>query len=309
MPDGLTIAPGTTFYPNLEWTVSGLVGTLGVRITRDSDGATVLARSTAGITEFGSSGEYTATLVAPTTAGEYTIRWDDGATTVGHVASEGLTVTYSAGGVAVASGTDLCAVSDVKAAMEQQVPSTTLDTLIQTYITAASRMIENRYMRDFAPVASATYTFKVIGYMVDLTPHDLRTATTITLDPNGTPVVLASTQYRLSPSGAESNLGTYTAVVLSRLQNLWSTSVTNYGYTELSILGAWGPAALNDDVRRACALTVASWISAKVSTGFQLDDLTSGDATLRPDRFGGFAIPLGAHMILDQYSRPTASFA
>lgn len=309
MPDGLTIMPGATFYPNLEWTVSGLVGTLGVRITKDSDGTTVLARATAGITEFGTSGEYTATLVAPTTAGEYTIRWDDGATTVGHVASEGLTVTYSTAGVSVPSGIDLCTVADVKLAME--TTSAAADPLVQTLITAASAMIPNKYQRDFAPVTAASYTFKVIGFSVDLAPHDLRAATTVTLDPSGSAVVLAATQYRLSPSGAESNLGTYTNVQLSRLQNLYSTSILNFGYTELGILGNWGPAAILPDVTRAAALTVASWLSARTNsqTSDLLGDLAHSSREVRPERFGGFAIPFDAHMILSQYERPAASFA
>jgi hypothetical protein len=305
-------APGATVEAALQWPVTGLVGTLGVRIIDTPSGSTFLARTTAGIVENPvGSGLYEWSGTGPTTAGTYSVIWDDGATTPGHTALEELVCTSTAISSASPSGIDLCTVADVKLAMEQGVASTSLDPLIQTLITAASNMIPNRYQRDFAPVTSATYTFKVIGFMVDLSPHDLRTVTTVTLDPQGTATVLAATQYRLSPSGGESNLGTYTAVEVSRLQNLYSSSITNFGYTELGIAGAWGPAAVTDDVRRACALTVASWMSARISDSSSslLGDLAQESRDVRPDRFGGFAIPFDAHMILEQYDRPAASFA
>lgn len=204
---------------------------------------------------------------------------------------------------------DLCTVADVKQAMETS--SGAADPLIQMMISAASVMIPNKYQRDFAPRTAQTYTFKVFGFSVDLSPHDLRSATTVTLDPNGTPVVLAATQYRLAPSGAESNLGTFTNVQLSRVQNLYSTGVTYFGYSELGILGNWGPTAIPADVTRACALTVASWLSARTQsqTSDLLGDLSHSSREVRPERFGGFAIPFDAHMILSQYDRPASHFA
>jgi hypothetical protein len=61
---------------------TGLVGTIGVAIL-NSDGTVKIARTTAGITEdpTGDNGdpEYTATLTAPTDAGDYLVQGDDGA--------------------------------------------------------------------------------------------------------------------------------------------------------------------------------------------------------------------------------------
>jgi len=64
-------------------------------------------------------------------------------------------------------------------------------------------------------------------------------------------------------------------------------------------------------VTRAAALTVASWLSARVNsqTSDLLGDLSHSSREVRPERFGGFAIPFDAHMILAQYQRPAASFA
>lgn len=303
-------APGATVEAALQWPVTGLVGTLGVRIIDTPSGSTFLARTTAGIVENpAGSGLYEWSGAGPTTAGTWSVIWDDGATTPGHTAIEELVVTSTIIAAAAPAGTDLCTVADVQLAMESTSTPSSVSSLIQTYITAASAMIENAYQRNFAPRATQTYSFKVIGFSVDLAPHDLRTATTVTLDPAGTPVVLAATQYRLSPTGGESNLGTYTNVQLSRLQNLYSTSVTNYGYAELSVLGDWGPAAVNDDVRRAAALTVASWLSRPVAAPNALEVFSGGDGDVRPDRIGGFAIPFDAHRIFAQYTRPAASFA
>lgn len=305
----ISSAPGALIYPAVDWGTSG--ATLGVRIRRKTDGVDVVARVTVGVSESPAlSGIYVKTtgLTAPSTGGAiYEVVWDD---TVNY-ASEDLTVSYSAAAASVPLATDLCTVADVESAMEATSTPASVATLIQTFITAASSLIENQYQRNFAPRSAQTYTFKVIGFSVDLAPHDLRTATTVTLDPQGTATVLAATQYRLSPSGAESNLGTYTNVQLSRLQNLYSSSVTNFGYTELGILGDWGPATIPPDVQRACALTVASWLSARLNnqTSNLLGDLAEDGRDLRPDRFGGFAIPFDAHMIFRQYERPAASFA
>lgn len=295
----------------MQWTVTGLVGTLGVRIIDTPSGSTFLARTTTGIVENpAGSGLYEWSGAGPTTAGTWSVIWDDGSLTPGHTAIEELVVTSTALAAASPAGTDLCTVADVYLRMETATQP--IDTLVQTLITQVSAIVPNKYQRDFAPVASATYSFKVIGFSVDLSPHDLRSTTpTITLDPNGTPVVLAATQYRLAPTGAESNLGTYTNVELSRLQNIYSTSITNFGYTELSILGAWGPASVPDDVRGAAALTVASWLSARISDSSSnlLGDLAPHSRDVRPERFGGFAIPFDAHSIFSQYARPAASFA
>lgn len=193
-----------------------------------------------------------------------------------------------------------------------ETSSTAQDTLIGVLITAASAMIPKKYQRDFYPITAATYTFEVIGYSIDLAPHDLRSATTVTLHPDSSsPTVLTSAQYRLNPPGAESNLGTYTNLTISQTQNLWGPQVTYFGTALLSILGNWGPSAIPADVTRACALTVASWMSARVSSQSTdyLDDLTHASREVRPDRFGGFAIPFDAHMILSKYERPAARFA
>ncbi len=90
----ITTAPGASFEAVAEF-ATGLTGTIGVRIV-DNAGATTVARATAGIHEYpAASGVYYVSLTAPSTAGQYSVLWDNGATTPGNVATEDLIVTYT----------------------------------------------------------------------------------------------------------------------------------------------------------------------------------------------------------------------
>jgi hypothetical protein len=164
---------------------------------------------------------------------------------------------------------DLCTLADVRASLEIPVADTSRDALIATLITAASDAIMNETDREFAPVtASATRRIKVDGLTFDLAPYDLRTVTTMTLNPEGaSPTVLAAaTDYQLQPIGAPS--GTYTSVKLSGfLASLYAgPSLYTFGYALIDIAGAWGFASVPTDVNRACVVTVGSWLRKDVSS-------------------------------------------
>jgi hypothetical protein len=108
MSDTIYSGPGATFYSDLDNAPTGLVGTVGVRIIRKSDEATVLARTTAGIVEVpAGSGRYVATLVAPLTQGDFTVFWDTGTVTPTTTATDDLVVTNNppTGGVEPGGGT------------------------------------------------------------------------------------------------------------------------------------------------------------------------------------------------------------
>lgn len=102
--------PGETFDAYLDGAPSGLVGTLGVQVL-DAEDAVVVARSTAGIIEMGtSSGVYRARVEAPEDEGDYLILWDAGA----DHASEPLVVS-SAGDPAAPDGDELATPADFEA--------------------------------------------------------------------------------------------------------------------------------------------------------------------------------------------------
>lgn len=88
------VAPGATFEASAANFDSGLVGTIGVRLTNGQGGDTI-PRTTSGIVEFpAASGIYSVTLTAPSVAGQYQVIWDDGATPAGW-ASEEVVVTVT----------------------------------------------------------------------------------------------------------------------------------------------------------------------------------------------------------------------
>lgn len=79
----LTAYPGATIYPTLDAAPTGLVGTLEIRVTRDSDNVDVYGPETAGIIESPvASGRYVATIpiALDVTFGEYSVVWDNGGT-------------------------------------------------------------------------------------------------------------------------------------------------------------------------------------------------------------------------------------
>lgn len=100
----ITTTTSATFEATATGFVTGLVGTIGVRVT-DGQGATVTERSTAGITEYpAGSGIYTKTFTAPTAAGQFQIVWDSGGASPTWAVEE-LTVAY-AGATSAYEGDD-----------------------------------------------------------------------------------------------------------------------------------------------------------------------------------------------------------
>lgn len=259
----------------------------------------------------------TASIVSPTagtvqydwaavdtdTAGEYVCWWQViFPSNRKQDAPEGIIIISSH---APGSTVDLCTIADVGVAFS--LPTPTDDQLVQTLITAASRAIMARYNREFTPQAdAATRTYRVDNGIVDLVAHDLRAATTVTLDPNGTPKVLAAgTDYKLLPING-SSLGTFTHVALSRQLTVSSSTTTNFGFGELQILGNFGAfstATVPEDIRRAAVETVGSWIDRAASQYASQPSLGDQSFAARPDRFSGWGIPATAHRILSQYER------
>ena len=88
------VKPSVTMEATASGFNSGLVGTIGVRVT-DGQGGTTMARQTSGIVESpAGSGIYTATFTSPSTVGQFEVVWDDGGSPATW-AAEDLTVTSS----------------------------------------------------------------------------------------------------------------------------------------------------------------------------------------------------------------------
>lgn len=193
---------------------------------------------------------------------------------------------------------DLVTLAAVKTALG--ITGTGRDGEITRAIADASALIEARCEREFTPTASATRTVAVASDgWVDLAPYDLRTLTTLTLDPDGTPQVVAAANIELHPFPAR--FGVYTTLEIT------ATLPRITGRLVAEIEGAWGFEEVPEPVERACIETVRTMISRDSGNWAQVAD-TSG----APDYAGSqgtYAIPKSALSWLDPYRRPVGTWA
>lgn len=203
---------------------------------------------------------------------------------------------------------DLTTLAYVKRAVE--ITGTGSDTLIPDCITAASRAINHRYDRELTPKADAAprrirASVRESGRrrFVDLAPWDLRgNPTSVTLDPGGAgaQVLVLDVDYTLLPVGGHRVTGTNMLLELARDLDIESAFTDRFGFIRLDIVGNWGAWATTDvpeDVQRACAVTVASWIDRAVAE-YVDEDGGEHSPQIRPGAEQSWAIPGKAHSLL-----------
>lgn len=236
-----------------------------------------------------SVGAFHADIVAAT-EGVWSWKWTGTGTAAG--IDEG---TFTVEPTYLASGL-LCSLDDVRGYLQKPTSDTAQDDIVMTMISRASRAIQSWCEREFTPIGSATRRFRVDGQFVNLAPYDLRTVTTMTLDPTGTATVLtANTGYALLPFNA--NGGTYQYVSLGASQSLTSTFSGEFDFALLDIAGTWGMATIPEDVKQAAILTVVLWMRREVqafTTTFSLDE----NRLERPE-----ALPSAVRAMLSPYRR------
>ena len=185
------------------------------------------------------------------------------------------------------------------------------DAAIAAAITAASRALNRRIGRELTPrTDDATRTFAIQpqlctendGAIVPLRPHDLRAITTATLHPGegSATDLVADRDYALWPLGPSPLTGTWTKLKLARaVWGLGSTFQSAFGVAKLQIRGSWGAWATSsvpEDIKRACIVTVGSWIDKAIA---EYGD-RSGDEprVMQRSVFEGYAIPRSALTLL-----------
>lgn len=201
---------------------------------------------------------------------------------------------------------DLCTVADVKQ-LSPRVGSQD-DAKLAELVARASLAIEAWTQRQLAPVSgTVTRRFAVATRRVDLAPCDLRTATTVTLNPgDDDELVLAAADYALDPvegaHGSTAAAPTYFALLLAADVDIDSGARRSFGRGVVQIAGAWGLAATPDDVAQACALTAAAW-SDRAVDAYDLSPQPADPRASLPSTARGFSIPEGARRLLDPYRR------
>lgn len=194
----------------------------------------------------------------------------------------------------------LVELEEVRQAMELKSDDVSLDDQIIRLIPVASRRIALDARREFTPTAVATRRFRMNGRYLDLDPYDLRTITSVTLDPAGVPKVIAATDYRGTPSHKPD--GVWTEVKISDFYSIETGSWMQFGFNEVDVAGAWGFAAPPVDVKEAAVIAIRSWLRRDLSTYAQVDaDLRA----LAPEAFGTYKLPPASRAMLDPYRRIT----
>lgn len=201
---------------------------------------------------------------------------------------------------------DLCSLSDVRAFLELPAADTGRDALITSTITPISDAIARYCEREFVATASAAriFTLPVGERILSLAPYEVRTVTTMTLHPEETsPETLsANTDYQLLPM--PTRFGTYYRVRFSAdLTTLHDSDTAKYfGYSQVSITGAWGMASVPADVKQAAVIAVASAIRKDVPA-LDLGDVLAEPRQLSPDRPVSYALPAATLRMLGPFRR------
>jgi len=135
----VNVRPDTTFETTLEAGVTGLVGTIALKII-DNEGGETVASSTATIIETPSgSGFYAATRTSPTDAGQYTIMWStDGTYAPDTIATDELFVTSTAPSASVGTIPYIDASEFIRVVLKNRTPTTEQSAAIDRVLIAAA---------------------------------------------------------------------------------------------------------------------------------------------------------------------------
>jgi len=176
------------------------------------------------------------------------------------------------------------------------------DSAIADAITAASRAINNHCHRELTPkTASATRTFAIseTRRILDFERYDLRSATTVTLNPgqSDSRALTADVDFALWPLTPDA-AGTYLGLRFGRSISLASGYSYEFGSSKVSVDGAWGAwdtADVPEDVRRVCNVVVGAWLDRAVA---EYGEAWEGARNLLPGFFSSLAIPKAAWSML-----------
>jgi len=263
-------APSTLFEATVQGAGTGLVGTMGVRIKAVPSGTTVLARTTAGITEV-NPGIYTKQLTAPATLGDYLVIWDDGT----NYASEELKISYTLPDVSPSGGA-LLSLAEYQAA----TGNTDNPTAQQIALEDASAACLTYTDRDFVstPVTETRdFTYRGNGFL------EIDDATAVHSVSSDFPI----TSWFANSDGP-AGFGVLSWLELPKYDSRALTSIGAMGFTSnldvilarsgwtprwtVSVNADWGIAPLPRDVRRGLIIQAQAYENASV-------DETSGPLT------------------------------
>lgn len=206
---------------------------------------------------------------------------------------------------------DLTTLAAVRETLELPAGDTSRDALIGTLIGDMSKAIMREVDREFAPAtASATRRFRLGAHslMLDLSPYDLRSVTAVVLNPesaNAT-TLTATVNFQLTPLQPQD--GTFLGMRFAANQSNLHTSDTarDFGWTLVDVSGAWGFAAVPDDIERACIVAVTASLRRDI-TELALAGIDEPQA-IAPEGPATHAIPPASRRLIAPYRRTGGAF-
>lgn len=198
----------------------------------------------------------------------------------------------------------LCTPEQVKDRLGITKPAS--DDKITAAIAAVLPTFSNRYHREFMGHVTETRVFDTSTRFVSFGDMDLRQATEVVLDPDGTATVLVEgVDYLRWP--IDELTGTAGHIKLAAHVNMLCPAFTAFGTVPVAVTGAWGiwadVADVPDDVNEAAIITVGSWISKPAS---DMAGIAGGEPrAVEPGMPTTWDVPFAAHVKMLAYSRAT----
>lgn len=180
------------------------------------------------------------------------------------------------------------------------------DAEIDAAITAASDLIQTDLDRELAKTSDvpASRRFEIRdpepggnGWMIDLCPWDARQITSVTLDPDGTPLTVSPSDRRSLPTTAR--WGVIEAV---QLGSGVVVPVSVFGVVVVEVTGTWGFPGVPEIAQRACIETVRAWTRRDPGAFAGLGNSDEPGA-YRPVGDPSRALPMAALRLLDPLRR------
>jgi hypothetical protein len=191
---------------------------------------------------------------------------------------------------------NLCEVSDVREFLQKPGGDREQDTIIETFITRASRAITSFTAREFVPTSSSARLFDMgsAWYTRQVPVGDLSaipTAATI-IDAYGTTMatLTPATDLVLLPNVRQP----WEPITRVRLRPTITSLDPSY---QLSLTGVWGFPSIPSDVVHACAATAGLWMRREVQAFTATFNITE-DRLERPE-----ALPSAVRGMLRPYMR------
>jgi hypothetical protein len=199
--------------------------------------------------------------------------------------------------------TGLCTLAQVKARGGNA--TTQQDALISSLIPLALQRLNRATGHEFMPYTTEARTFETDERWVHLYGYDLRSATSVVLNPEAVSesvTLVAGTDYALDIDPLTDAAG---VLRLARGVSLGSTYASNFGKVKLTITGAWGcwnsATDVPDDLNQAAIECILSWIDKPTAIVTGYDTYAPGNGL--PPNPASWDIPRSAWLKLQPYNR------